>query len=83
MGQFRIVIEAQGPHGCSRDVVDGGTVYGCGNMRCPDCRTREFIERLKETGSIIQTAVLTHWPDTAYTVSDDLLTKKRSGTFPK
>ena len=38
MGDFRIVIESAGNHGCNRAVKEGEEFYGCGRMDCPDWR---------------------------------------------
>lgn len=82
MGQFRIEIVAVGPHGCQREVKDGGDVWGCRSMGCPDCRTREFLRILKDfTNSSVESATVTHWPNTPGEVVDDLITKKRKGHF--
>ena len=81
MGNYRIEMEAVGGHGCQREIKDGGTVYGCGSMNCPDCIAREFVETLKRRGSSMVYAKLTHWPGQTSEVQDDLLTKKRKGSF--
>lgn len=81
MGDFRIVVNAAGGHGCDRDIKDGGLVYGCGRMSCPDCRAREFVEVLKRHGVDVKSAELTHWPGEPSEVVDDLLTKRRKGSF--
>lgn len=80
MGNFRVEIEAVGGHGCQRDVKDGGTVYGCGNLNCPDCRAREFVEDMKRRYDVRE-AKLIHWPGLPESVVDDLLTKTRKGSF--
>lgn len=86
MGTFRIEIQAVGAHGCQREVGDGETVEpDCGNARCPDCLTREFVTELRsigvDFGSGAGLAVLTHWPGEAHAVEDDLLSLKRHGKF--
>lgn len=81
MGNFRIVIEAVGGHGCQREVKDGGEVYGCRRMGCPDCETRRFVEELKRSQSSVDKATLTHWPGQPGEVVDDLVSRKRSGSF--
>lgn len=83
MGQFRLEITAVGNHGCERQVGDQGTVYGCRRMGCVDCQTREFVERLKAQGCSVEQAKLTHWPGTESEVADDLITRRRHGTFPE
>jgi hypothetical protein len=72
MGNFRLVIDAVGGHGCQREVKDGGTVIGCGRMDCPDCVAGALVTELaKRTGSSIQSASLTHWPGTSSEVVDE------------
>jgi len=92
MGDFRIVVEAVGGHGCQRDVKDGGTVKAnCGQESCPDCAARAFVEEFKKHNSV-SSATLTHWPTsdlpnrrrtppTGENIVDDLLSLKRSGSF--
>lgn len=83
MGNFRIVINAAGAHGCMRESGDGDKVWGCGRMSCPDCRTREFLDTLRRDGCLLNDASLIHWPDESLQVVDDLLTRVRKGNFPK
>lgn len=80
MGNFRIEIDAVGGHGCQREAKDGELVYGCRNMNCPDCLTREFVEKLKSKMTV-NSAKFTHWPGEKGQVSDDLLTYRRTGSF--
>lgn len=80
MGTFRIEITANGGHGCSRDIKDGGNVAGCGQKGCPDCETRVFVEYLKQRNSVVA-AVLIHWPGEPGEVQDNLLTGVRKGSF--
>ena len=87
MGDFRILVEAVGGHGCQRDKKSGEVVMGCEQHGCPDCIAREFVRRLKRGGSMLKKAELTHWPADlpGYTkeseVRDDLLTGIRTGSF--
>lgn len=81
MGQFKIEVTAVGGHGCQRDKKDGDEVDVCGNPNCPDCTAREFVALLKLKGNNVEAATLTHWPGQTSQVVDDLLTKKRSGSF--
>lgn len=81
MGQFRVTVTAVGGHGCMRDLGDGEVVIGCDRPGCPDCLAREFVRRLKRSGATLEEAKLEHWPGTANTVTDDLVTGKRSGSF--
>lgn len=71
MGDFRIEMNAVGGHGCQREVKDGGTVYGCGSMMCPDCITARYVADMKRTGAIIKGAKLTHWPGSKEEVVDE------------
>lgn len=70
MGDFRIVVNAVGGHGCQREVKDGGTVYGCGRMDCPDCLTARFIADLARSGAMLKDASIEHWPGTPGEVVD-------------
>ncbi len=85
MGNFRIEIDGCGGHGCQREVKDGGTVTGCGNVHCPDCKARRFVAEMKAAGFFdyppSATATLIHWPGTTTEVRDDLLTGVRRGSF--
>ena len=80
MGQFKIEIVAVGGHGCQREIKDGGEVYGCGQLNCPDCRAREFVADMRRRYNV-ESASLTHWPGTQSQVVDDLVTRKRTGSF--
>jgi len=46
MGDFRIVIESAGNHGCNRAVKEGEEFYGCGRMDCPDCVARRVVDSI-------------------------------------
>ena len=81
MGNFNVSIKAVGGHGCQREKKDGEEVQGCQNMGCPDCMAREFVAHLHAKGVNVEEAKLTHWPGQEGQVEDDLLTKKRSGSF--
>lgn len=90
MGTFRVEVQAVGGHGCQRDIKAWGTVSDCGQPGCVDCIARRFVKAFKDagahfdaTGSIASVgyAKLTHWPHGNGTVSDDLLTGIRSGSF--
>lgn len=89
MGDFRIVIEALGGHGCQREKGDGETVIGCERTGCPDCMARELVRRLKRSGTTVKVAEIKHWPadmpgyTTERQVTDDLLTGVRTGAFPE
>ncbi len=71
MGDFRIEVNAVGGHGCQREVKDGGTVYGCGSMRCPDCLAAKFVADLARAGCMVKAAQLVHWPGQPTEVVDD------------
>src|SRR5579859_2363602 len=62
MGDYRIVIEAMGGHGCQREKGDGEAVVGCDRPHCPDCMARELVRRLKRSGEQVKKAELIHWP---------------------
>jgi len=92
MGRFAIEVVAIGGHGCERQTDGDREVWGCGLQSCPDCATRQFVRRLKEEQHCnVEVAVITHWPDDNVltlratmktgSVRDDLLTKKRDGSF--
>lgn len=87
MGDFVVRVHAVGGHGCQRDKKHGDAVEGCGSPQCPDCITREYVAKLKATGCDVKNASLSHWPaelagyDPMGEVRDDLLTKKRRGSF--
>ena len=81
MGTFLVKVEAVGGHGCKRELGDGESVLGCDLPHCPDCITREFVRRLKRSGSTVNEATLTHWPGQTSEVVDDLLTGIRKGSF--
>lgn len=89
MGDFRIVVEAVGGHGCQREKGNGETVIGCERQGCPDCMARELVRRLKRSGTTVKVARIDHWPADmpGYTpegqVTDDLLTGLRTGAFPE
>jgi hypothetical protein len=81
MGTFNVSVQAVGNHGCQREKKDGEEVAGCGLPGCVDCITREFVAKLKSSGASFDFATLTHWPGQPSEVRDDLLTKKRKGSF--
>lgn len=89
MGDFRVLVEAVGGHGCLRNLGDGDVVLGCDRPGCPDCLAREFVRRLKRSGTQVNRAEIQHGPADmpGYSadgeVRDDLLTGKRSGQFPE
>jgi hypothetical protein len=88
MGDYRIVIEALGGHGCQRDKRDGDAVVGCEQRNCPDCKARELVRQMKRMGEQVKVARIEHWPgdmpgyDPKNTVTDDLLSGIRRGNFP-
>ncbi|SRR6266571_77835 len=91
MGDFRIVIEAMGGHGCQREKGDGDHVIGCEQHGCPDCMVRELVRRMRRGGVTLNKAEIVHWPadmeghgySLNHEVRDDLLTGLRRGTFPE
>lgn len=80
MGQFKIEIVAVGGHGCNREKKNGEMVYGCQSMNCPDCLTRDFVDRMRAKFSL-ESATFTHWPGQPCEVSDNLIDKRRTGNF--
>lgn len=91
MGDFRLVIEALGSHGCQRDKATGDHVVGCEQHGCPDCMARELVRRMKRSGVQLHRAEIVHWPSDMdgkgylkdNEVRDDLITGMRSGKFPE
>lgn len=90
MGTFRVELQAVGNHGCQREAKNGEQVEGCRQPGCVDCITREYVEKLKASGALFDTtgnrdsigyALLTHWPGQHGTVTDNLLTGTRNGSF--
>ncbi len=75
MGNFRIVIDGVGGHGCEREKGSGERIFGCQRMDCPDCNARAFVADLMRrsvlSGDV--TAKFVHWPGTVGEVVDDLL----------
>lgn len=80
MGSFRLEAQWVGGHGCQRERKDGEEVYGCGRQDCPDCRIREFVADMNRRFSP-ESVVLRHWPGQEGEVQDDLLTRRRKGSF--
>jgi hypothetical protein len=73
MGNFVITVKAVGGHGCQRTVPEGGTLMPyCGVESCPDCKARAFVMELSQSGTNVESATLTHWPDSESQVVDDL-----------
>lgn len=97
MGDYRIVIEAVGGHGCtdSRPVQAGEPLAPpCSDPNCPDCALRAFVRTLAATGNSVKLARLEHWPahldhrsstyPPAGEVVDDILKGERaSGSFTR
>ena len=81
MGDFRIEVNATGGHGCQRELKDGSGVGPCDNPNCPDCIAREFVKKLRDSGTAVKDALLIHWPNSSPTIVDNLLTGLRSGNF--
>lgn len=83
MGDFRVVVDAVGSHGCERDIGHDSHVVGCERPGCSDCIAREYVRRLKRCGILVRKAVIIHWPDSKEKVTDNLVTGKRTGWFPE
>jgi hypothetical protein len=82
MGEFLATVRASGnTHGCQRKKGDGDVVLDCGNPRCSDCITREYVRRLQRASCLLEEATIRHWPDTPDEVTDNLLTAIRKGSF--
>ena len=91
MGTFRVEVQGTGNHGCQRDVKNEDVVEPhCGSPACVDCITREYVTKLLALGTTFAPsenpdingyAKLTHWPGQKGTVVDDLLSRKRTGSF--
>lgn len=89
MGNYRIVIEGAGSHGCQRGVKDGELVQvKCeGPNFCPDCAARELVDLLCRKGENVVSARLYHWLHNVTgevqreTVVDDLKSLQRHGSF--
>lgn len=81
MGEFLSTVKASGNHGCQRKKGDGAVVLDCGNPKCPDCITREYVRRLQRAGCLLEVATVQHWPETEHQVVDNLLTGIREGSF--
>lgn len=81
MGNFRIVINATGPHGDERDKGHGETLEFSGPEHNPDAIAKRFVDELAARGSQVSEATLTHWPGQDSQIVDNLLTGKRLGSF--
>jgi len=81
MGNFRVVIDSVGGHGCDRTAKEGDAITPCGQEFCPDCRARELVAKYV-IGWPATKATLTHWPGEPSEVVDDLVAGKRiKGSF--
>lgn len=95
MGDYRIVIDAVGGHGCQRNIKNNEAItQNCESASCPDCAARRFVAELAKTNNVVA-ARLEHWPlnmlrhDGAYGDHggspggpiDDLKTGMRAGSF--
>ena len=82
-----VKVRVFGNHGCQRDVKHGEKIESpCGEAGCLDCKAREFVKQLQNSGANVENATLTHWPaefggDPLREVQDDLLTGIRRGNF--
>lgn len=90
MGDYRIVIEGVGSHGCGRESKDGEIVSRCGRNGCVDCMAIALVDSLKSSGGSVAMARLEHWPipgaaGTTRTENagpiDDLISGTRAGQF--
>lgn len=86
MGQFSIVINGVGNHGCDRHSVEGEKLRTrCNRLTCVDCLTFDFVQSLRQKGFRLGDAEFTHHAgavDPANVVVDDLLgNTRKSGRF--
>lgn len=82
MGTFKIVVTAVGGHGVDRGKREGEVVdFKVEGDNTPDAIAKDFVEKLRATGCQVDVATITHWPDTAGEVKDDLVTGFRKGNF--
>jgi hypothetical protein len=87
MGNFRITINAVGGHGVDRGKKNGEIVdfkaedSTDGKYQSPDSIAKDFVERLKASGSMVDDATIAHWPGQDCEVQDNLLTGERKGNF--
>jgi hypothetical protein len=91
MGDYVVRVHAVGGHGCQRNVKSGEKLAArCEHPdSCPDCISREYVEKLAKCGNQIKVASLTHWPaDLEHyanaplsEVRDDLVSHTRRGSF--
>lgn len=78
MGQFRIVINAFGNHGCDRKAVPGERLHSrCRQLDCPDCLAYEFVQTLRQKSIVVGESKVTHYPGTDVEVVDNLITNQR------
>lgn len=88
MGDFRILVEGVGNHGCGRETESGQVVKRCGRQDCVECIVIEAVEKLKKCGSVDKAFVF-HWPvpgagnnrDANPGPIDNILTGKRDRKF--
>lgn len=63
MGDFRVVLESMGGHGCNRNAKEGEEFFGCGAENCPDCIFARFVSAMKRAGMPVYRAEFQHWPN--------------------
>lgn len=81
MGDFRIEVNATGGHGCQREKGNKSKIEPCGQPGCPDCIAREFVAKLKASGTMVRDALLIHWPNSGPVIVDNLNDGTRYGDF--
>ncbi len=69
MGNYRVVLEASGGHGCQRNSEAGQPIYGCKSQSCPDCVVQEFVEKMMKLNPVSK-AELIHWPEEPCQITD-------------
>lgn len=78
MGQYKIEMVLNGGHGCERRAKVGEKLYSrCSRLDCPDCLAYDFLQNLRQKGSVPVMATFTHWPGTENETIDDLMTNTR------
>lgn len=81
MGNFKIEIEAVGGHGFAREVKQGERIPYSAEHTDPDNLAQGFLVALRNGGSSIVSAKLTHWPDTTPIVDNLMLGVREHGDF--
>lgn len=79
MGQFRVVITGIGPNGCDRTAETGQKLHHrCQKLVCPDCRTYDFVQQMRQLGFTLAQADFIHHPGTQIEVTDSMIKNERT-----